>query len=116
METWPEKIIWAFIALAAIIAFGLFGMVVSSTITNESNRITEGVVIDKGYSPTYVTYSYIKSVDVLVNIPQYHPERYSIRLQGEKNGKTVTYWRSVTAQEYSDYDIGDYYPDKGEWT
>ena len=110
-----EKAVHVFVALLVAVAFAVIGFAVAAVITNESNRISEGVVIDKNYSSAYTTYSHIKSGNVLVNVPQFHPERYRIQLEGEKDGETVTYWRSVTEQEYSDYEIGDYYPDKGEW-
>lgn len=109
-----EKILTAFIALFTVAVFGLCGIAFWCAFDNESNRITEGVVIDKEYNSAYTTHSHIKSGDVYINVPQFHPENYNILLEGEKDGKTVTYWKRVTAQEYSVYNIGDYYPKKGE--
>lgn len=99
------KAIFALCVLAILcgIGWGIF---------NESNRITAGVVVDKSYSPAYTTTNRIHSGDRTVAVPEYHAAQYCIKLQGEKDGKTVTYWRNVTESEYHDLDIGEHYPPK----
>ena len=109
-----EKILAAFTALIIIAAFGLCGVAIWYVADNESNRISEGIVIDKDYNSAYTTYNHIKSGNSYINVPQFHPETYRIRLEGEKDGETVTYWREATEHEYRIYNIGDYYPNKEE--
>ena len=109
-----EKILAAFTALIIIAAFGLCGVAIWYVADNESNRISEGIVIDKDYNSAYTTYNHIKSGNSYINVPQFHPENYNIRLEGKKDGEPVTYWKRVTEQEYSAYEIGDYYPEEDE--
>lgn len=97
--------VFCFLAIFTGIAWGIF---------NETNRISEGVVIDKSYSPAYTTTSTVHRGERTFAVPEYHAASYSIKLQGEKDGETVTYWRNITEQEYHEVDVGDYYPPKGE--
>ena len=80
-----------------------------AAIKNQSNRISEGTVIDKNYTQGYTETVYRQIGNN--NIPQsvYHPESYSLEIQGVKDGETVTYWFHCTAEEYERYSIGDYY-------
>lgn len=93
-----------------IVAVTIMVFTIGFGIANESNRISEGVVIDKSYSPAYTSYQHIHHSKGSTAIPTYHAETYQIRLQGEKDEKTVTYWRQVTEQEYHSVNVGDYYP------
>lgn len=67
-------------------------------ITNGLNKIDHGVVIDKEYHAGYSTYRH------------YHPEEFTITIQGEKKGKVVEYTFNVPESEYEVYKIGDWYP------
>lgn len=112
--TWLDRIKHGVLVLFMVFVWGLIGVSFASAIANESNRITEGVVIDKDYDSPYTTYNSIKSGDVTIRVPQYHSETFSILLEGTKDGETVTYWKEVTGQEYADYNIGDWYPKGGK--
>lgn len=111
---WIEKGLYIFLALFFVAVFAVIGTAVAFSVANESNRISEGVAIDKDYRAAHTTHNYIKSGEALIPVPQNHPETYHIKLQGEKDGEAVAYWREVTAQEYRTYDIGDYYPEEDE--
>ena len=104
------------ILVKGIFAFcaGVFLVVACCGLLNESNRISEGVVVDKSYSPAYTTTHTVHKGEQVFVIPEYHAASYSIKLEGEKDGETVTYWRSVTEQEYHQMGIGDRYPSSKE--
>lgn len=96
------------------ICFGGILLILCCGLLSESNRISEGVVVDKSYSPAYsTTYTFYQEGRVHM-IPQYHASSYRIKLEGEKDGEVVTYWRNVTEQEYHQMEIGDYYPPSEE--
>lgn len=98
------------VAVVFILVIGLFVGGIGYAIYNESNHLNEGLVIDKDYSPAYMNTHTVHTGKNVVATPQYHAASYSIRLQGEKDGETVTYWKSVTEREYHEVDVGDYYP------
>ena len=114
MRTRRNSVDFAHILAVAItvVLIGLLVGCIGWAIYNESNHLTEGVVIDKDYSPACTTYTHTNGGKTVV--PQYIAANYQIRLQGEKDGETVTYWRTVTELEYHAVDIGDYYPPGGE--
>lgn len=85
---------------ASMIAFGVYG-----GIQNEGNRIAAGEVIDKEVEAGYTSYHGDENSGRLYS----HPTKYYLKIQGEKNGETVTYWREVTEEEYSRYSVGDWY-------
>lgn len=97
------------IALILIVSAALIVVAIISAVINASNEITEGVLIDKHYTASHVTYTNVNTGKSHVMIPVTHPERYSFTIQGKKNGETVKYTFSVTEDEYSQYKIGDYY-------
>lgn len=76
---------------------------------NESNRISEGTVVDKYYKNAYTSIICRNINDVMMPQPIYHPETYQLQIEGEKDGEMVTYWFECTADEYHQYNIGDYY-------
>lgn len=65
---------------------------------------------DKSYRAAYTYNTYTEVNGIIIPHTHYVPERYSIEIQGEKNGKLVEYWFEVTATEYEEYTVGDYYP------
>lgn len=75
-------------------------------ISNEKNKISHGVVIDRSYTAPFTSYTYSGDVKV----PEYHAARFTLTIRGEKNGKTVEYSFSVPESEYVQYQIGDNYP------
>ena len=109
MRTRRNDIDFAQIIAVAItvVVIGMFAGVLGWVIYNESNHLTEGIVVDKDYSPAHTTYIHTSNKTV---VPEYHAANYSMKLQGQKDGETVTYWRTVTELEYHAVDIGDYYP------
>ena len=102
------------VAAVFILVIGLFLGGIGYAVYNESNHLSEGVVIDKDYSPAYMTTHTVHTGKNVVTTPEYYAASYSIRLQGEKDGETVTYWKSVTEQEYHAVDVGDYYPPESD--
>lgn len=95
------------IALFALIVVTL--VIVSAGASNAMNRINEGVVIDKQYYSSYTTTNRTTVDGKTVITPRYVPEKYYFTIEGEKNGEVVQYSFKVTAEEYNDYHIGDYY-------
>lgn len=91
-----------------VLALLIYGCV-EGIISNERNRISEGTVIDKKYSPSYsyVTYTLVGNN----RIPEVHyvSESYRMEIRGQKDEATVDYWFSCTEWEYETYHIGDYY-------
>lgn len=83
----------------------LVSTVLVMTIQNELSRISEGVIIDKQIREGYTEGSISKGGGNYVSVPT----TYHMQLCGEKNGKTVTYWLTVTEEDYSTYKVGDYY-------
>ena len=94
--------------LCIIIVITVIAGVVAS-IENEKNKITEGIIIDKSYTEGYITYTNTRIGKIIILQPHHHPEKYSFQLRGEKDGKTVTYWLTVSKEDYNEYKIGDYY-------
>lgn len=95
----------AFIILIFLAVIAGIGFAVTYGIRNEGNRITEGTVVDKDFSPGY-TYAgsdktgfYARSIE----------PSYMLKIHGEKDGETVEYWFECTAEEYASYSIGDYF-------
>ena len=101
------KLLLGIIGIVAL-ALLIYGCV-EGIISNEKNRISEGTVIDKKYSPSYsyVTYTLVGNN----RIPEVHyvPESYRMEIRGQKDEVTVDYWFSCTELEYETYHIGDYY-------
>lgn len=91
------------------IIFGVIIVVIAiailiGAITNEKNKITEGVVVDRQYTAGYST------VGTENSPPRYVPARCTLTIAGEKNGKYVEYTFEVPEIEYAEYHVGDYYP------
>lgn len=95
--------------LAIIGTLVLLVVSIISNAINASNKIDEGIIVDKNYHASYVSYTYSGSKDTTIRIPYTVPESYSFTIQGEKNGESVDYTFSVTKDEYRQYNIGDYY-------
>lgn len=78
-------------------------------VKNESNKINEGIIVDKSYRAAYSTTTYRSQGDLKLPVTKYHPATYHLVIEGEKDGKTVTYCFAVTEDDYKAYKIGDYY-------
>jgi len=96
-----------FLAIIGILALLVVSII--SNVINASNKIDEGVIVDKNYHASYVSYTYSDSKDTTIRIPYTVPESYSFTIRGEKNGESVEYTFSVMEDEYPQYNIGDYY-------
>lgn len=116
MKRFNDNFSLAEILVKSIFAFCIGGLLVTTCVglLNESNRISEGVVVDKSYSPAYTTTHTVHRGEQVFMTPEYHAASYSIKLEGEKDGEVVTYWRSVSEKEYHQVSIGDYYPPSKE--
>lgn len=95
--------------VATIAALIILVVALVCDISNANNRITEGVVVDKQYHAAYITTPYTGSKDNRIAIPKHHPERYVFTIEGDKEGRTVQYTFDVTATQYEQYSIGDYF-------
>lgn len=81
------------IMLVAYLVFIAFAF--NFVIQNNKNEIQSGRVIDKYYTPGRVTkYGY-------------QDERYTICIEGYKNGEIVNFWFEASADEYGKYEVGD---------
>ena len=92
------------IAIILIVALAI-ALIVAAAVMNEKNRISSGEVIDKqveaGYSDFHASSKAASAHS--------RDTAYYLLIRGEKDGKTVEYWREVSADEYSRYEIGDWY-------
>lgn len=87
------------VGVMLIIAVGFFGIV-----SNEENRITEGIILDKHFEKGYYHASMVGHYgrsNVL--------STYMFLIEGEKDGQTVQYWMTVTRKDYLNYNVGDYF-------
>lgn len=84
------------IVVMAIIS--ILGVIVTLAIRNESNKISQGTVVSKDYTPARASSK------------SYTPESFTITIEGEKDGKVVEYTFNVPESEYVMYDVGDWYP------
>ncbi len=95
-------IIHAILMIMIIFVFAAIGIKIKNDIEYGKK---EGVVIDKNYTSAYTTMmSCGKSLT-----PQYHPERYSIKIQKEVEGKNKSIWININQATYQNIDIGEYY-------
>ena len=98
-----KNLLFAGIVMAVIVLVMIVAII--SIVANESNRISEGIVIDKHYTSGYTRYSSDdKSSSLISEPPQYH-----LLLSGNKNGKAVEYWCEVTEDEYNSVKIGEFF-------
>lgn len=95
------------VGIAAVIFVAIYTV---AAIVNACNRITEGKIVDKHYHAAYTTTTHRTTANGdSVTVPKYVPERYIFTIEGEKNGDTVKYTFDVTAEEFHEYSIGDYF-------
>ena len=87
------------------VVFAMIIFFAAAGISNARNRISEGVVVDKEVSAGYMNYS----ADGKRGSMQGRQTAYYLKIEGEKNGKTVAFWREVSESEYEKYNIGDWY-------
>ena len=106
------KIIYKTLLLITIIAITLF------LLTGCGYGIKQGIIVDKQYHPEYTTYTYttsnIGNSTIRIPTPIHHSETYNLKIQKEEDGKTKECWIQITEEEYSRYNIGDYYGYKEE--
>lgn len=94
----------AFVLIFAIVAFVIVGLIVSGYV-NETNRIDNGVIVNKWMDAGGTYYNSDKNGGRFRS----YPATYYFTIQGEKDGETVDYTFEVTAEEYEAYKIGDEY-------
>lgn len=90
-----------------VVAYLIFGFVTIgiSIKNNIEYGKKEGVVIDKDYTSAYTTMMMCgKTV-----ISQYHPEKYSIKIQKEVEGKNKSIWIDIDQATYQNIEKGEYY-------
>lgn len=93
------------VAIAVIIIMSTFliiGIIIKNSIEYGQK---EGIVTDKNYTSAYTTM--MRSGNI--TFPQYHPERYNIRIQKEEKGKIKSIWINVDQTTYHNINIGEYY-------
>ena len=90
--------------IVALVIVSVLGGIVFACLKNESNKISEGTVVDKDYTSAWTSYGSENSP------PHYHPAKCTLTISGEKNGKYVEYSFDVPESEYAMYNVGDHYP------
>lgn len=94
------------LAIIMLVTIAIIVLCIVGIIANESNKINQGKVVDKHYSAGYTTFNYYEKQCY----PVYHPEKFSLTIEGEKGDDIVQYTFDVPESEYVLYDIGDTYP------
>lgn len=102
-----EKIIAIVGGLLVVAVVTMMVLGVVWTIQNGKNRIEEGVVLAKSFTPggTHVQYGAGGKIQGIYSTP----DKYAIKLRGEKDGKEVEYWMTCTEEEYERCQVGDYF-------
>lgn len=93
------------VIITILITIAMFGLIAIAIKEDIEYGTYEGQVIDKRYNSAYTT----MMTSGNITIPQYHPERYSIKIQKEINGKIKSIWISVDKDTYHNINMGDYY-------
>ena len=81
-----------------LVIIGVLYLIVATSIRNESNKISQGTVVSKDYTPARASSG------------RYTAESFTITIEGEKDGKIVEYTFAVPESEYVMYNVGDWYP------
>lgn len=84
--------------IVVMVIIGVLCIICSLAIKNESNKISQGTVVSKDYTPARASSK------------SYIPESFTITIEGEKDGKVVEYTFNVPESEYTMYNVGDWYP------
>lgn len=84
--------------IVVLVIVGVLCTIVTLAIKNESNKISQGTVVSKDYTPASPSSK------------SYIPETFTITIEGEKDGKVVEYTFDVPESEYAMYNVGDWYP------
>ena len=92
----------AFSIIIIVSIFVIVGIIIKNNIEYGTK---EGKVIDKNYIGAYTTIQNSGNI----TFPQYHPERYNIRIQKEEKGKIKSIWINVDQTTYHNINIGEYY-------
>lgn len=93
------------ILLIFVLVFLVIGFSIYQAVTNERNRIAEGVILDKQIYEGYTHANHTKENGSFTSVPT----TYYFLIQGQKKGETVEYWTNVTATEYDSFKVGEYY-------
>lgn len=96
-----EKILSLLLCIGMLAAF--VGIGCGIYYYTENNRVSEGYITDKIYSPA----DYSINSDGKHN---YYPARYYFTIAGENGGEYSEWTIDVTEGEYNSYKVGDYYP------
>lgn len=104
------KVITIITIFSAIVIFGIAGFAIYADI---SYGTKEGEIIDKKYQKAYTTTTYetVRTGETSTSIPiqKYYPESYQLKIQKEVDEELKQLWIEVTAQEYNELKIGDWY-------
>ena len=84
--------------IVALVIIGVLCVICFIAIKNESNKISQGTVVSKDYTPARASSN------------SYTAESFTITIEGEKDGKVVEYTFNVPESEYAMYNVGDWYP------
>jgi uncharacterized protein YxeA len=90
--------------IAAFVA--TIGIMIYSGIQNEMNTIPAGTIVDKQYEPERIDTTTGKNG---YTSTWYRRAIYRFKLRGEKDEVMVDYWTEVSAEDYFNYKIGDWY-------
>ena len=87
------------------VVFIILAVSVIAGVNNYRNRISEGWVVDKQMSAGYMYYSAGEKDASMYS----RTSTYYLEIEGEKNGKKVSFWKEVSEEEYHEYSVGDWY-------
>lgn len=108
MKNEKGEILEAFLVAIQVIAVAFLIFVFVTMGISMKNNIEygkkEGVVIDKKYTSAYTTM--VSCGRTL--IPQYHPEKYRIKIQKEVEGENKSIWVDIDQTTYQNIETGEY--------
>ncbi len=91
--------------LAILMIVGILGLIGYAVYQEASFGTKTGVIIDKKYHASWVSYSTSYVNGSTINVPVTHPQSWSIKIQ--KGNKDL--WIDVSESEYNNLSIGDCY-------
>lgn len=94
-----------FVVIIFIVVIGLFAVAIVGGVLNESNKISNGIIVDKWMDEGETRYSSGENGGHMYS----YPPSYHFTISGDKDGKIVEYSFSVSESDYNAYKIGDEY-------
>lgn len=106
---WDEIILYTVLGIVILIfILACIGLVYNVVNTIDYGQKV-GTIINKEIEPAHSYITYVHTGYVNVPMTHYKGDTYKFELEKEENGKAKTIWIEVSEEEYSKYEIGDYY-------